>query len=197
MGLHESIMPDLQSGTNKYGIAAFDVTGATNGQGIVYNATTGVAEWASVGLATLTDANIWVGNGSNQATAVAVSGDVSLANTGAVTVVGTTATRVAFIPPAAPQALSGAGAVNLTTYQTRFTSTATGNALTLANATRTGQIKKITYVAEAAAADTGVLTPTTASGFTTITFNAVGDYAVLMWNGTAWIAIDYVGVTVA
>ena len=34
----------------------------------------------------LADTNIWVGNGSGQAAAVAVSGDVSLANTGAMTV---------------------------------------------------------------------------------------------------------------
>lgn len=37
-------------------------------------------------LATLTDGNILVGNGSNQAASVAVSGDVTLANTGATTV---------------------------------------------------------------------------------------------------------------
>lgn len=37
-------------------------------------------------LATLTDGNILVGNGSNEATSVAVSGDVTIDNTGAVTI---------------------------------------------------------------------------------------------------------------
>jgi len=37
-------------------------------------------------LATLTDGNILVGNGSNQAASVAVSGDVTIANTGAATI---------------------------------------------------------------------------------------------------------------
>lgn len=149
------------------------------------------------GTISLTDANIFVGNATNQAVSVPLSGDATMANTGAITVVGTATERVGYFPTGSEQALSGAGAVDIVSYNTKYTSVATGDALTLADATRLGLIKKITYVAEAAAPDTGVLTPTTASGFTTITFNAVGDYAVLMWNGTAWIAIDYVGVTVA
>lgn len=46
----------------------------------------GDGTWASVSatLPSLTSANIWVGNGSNTATAVAMSGDCSLANTGAI-----------------------------------------------------------------------------------------------------------------
>lgn len=43
---------------------------------------------ASTAGGTLTDSHILVGDGSNVATDVAVSGDVSLANTGAVTVTG-------------------------------------------------------------------------------------------------------------
>ena len=100
-------------------------------------------------------------------------------------------------PVGGPQSLSGAGAVNITRYNTRFTSTATGNALTLADATQVGQLKKIQYVAEAAGGDTGVLTPTTASGFTTITFNAVGDYVLLSWTPVGWAILEYSGVTVA
>ena len=104
---------------------------------------------------------------------------------------------VGSFPIGGPQELSGAGAVNITRYNTRFTSTATGNALTLADATQVGQLKKIRYVAEAAGGDTGVLTPTTASGFTTITFNAIGDYAVLVWTPVGWVIMEYSGVTVA
>lgn len=94
------------------------------------------------------------------------------------------------------QSLSGPGAVNLTTYTTAFTSTATGNALTLANGT-SGQIKHIVYVAEAAGGDTGILTPTNLGGYTTITFNNVGDSVCLQFIGTDWWAISAQGAVLA
>lgn len=94
------------------------------------------------------------------------------------------------------QALSGPGAVNLTTLTTAFTSTATGNALTLADGTA-GQLKMIVYVAEAAGADTGILTPANLGGFTTITFNAVGDSCLLQFIGTDWWAISVRGAVLA
>ena len=94
------------------------------------------------------------------------------------------------------QSLSGAGAVNLTTLTTAFTSTATGNALTLADGSA-GQLKMIVYVAEAAGADTGILTPTNLGGFTTITFNAVGDSCLLQFIGTDWWAISVRGAVLA
>lgn len=94
------------------------------------------------------------------------------------------------------QALSGAGAVNLTTYSTAFTSTAAGNALTLADGAQ-GQIKNIVYVAEAAGADTGVLTPTNLGAGTTITFNAVGDSCQLQFIGTDWWAVSLRGAVLA
>jgi hypothetical protein len=94
------------------------------------------------------------------------------------------------------QALSGAGAVNLTTYTTAFTSTAAGNALTLADGAQ-GQIKNIVYVAEAAGGDTGVLTPTNLGAGTTITFNAVGDSCQLQYIGTDWWAVSLRGAVLA
>jgi hypothetical protein len=108
-----------------------------------------------------------------------------------------TATSVATGPVfGTVQALSGPGAVNLTTLTTAFTSTATGNALTLADGTA-GQLKMIVYVAEAAGADTGILTPTNLGGYTTITFNAVGDSCLLQFIGTDWWAISVRGATLA
>jgi len=89
-------------------------------------------------------------------------------------------------------ALSGPGAFNLTEYCEAWTSAGTGDALTLADSSKVGQLKKIIYIAEAAGADTGILSLT---GYTSITFNAIGDYVLLRWNGTDWIAIEYVGVT--
>lgn len=94
------------------------------------------------------------------------------------------------------QSVSGAGAVNVTSPTTAFTSTATGNALTLANGTA-GQIKTIVYVAEAAAADTGVLTPTTPLGYATITFTNVGDSVTLQYFTQGWAVIGVRGATVA
>lgn len=94
------------------------------------------------------------------------------------------------------QSLSGAGAVNLTTFTTAFTSTATGNALTLADGAA-GQLKAIVYVAEAAGADTGVLTPANFGNGTTITFNAVGESVLLQFLGTDWWIVSNNGATVA
>ena len=94
------------------------------------------------------------------------------------------------------QALSGAGAVNITQLTTKFTSTATGNALTLADGVE-GQIKVIVYVAEAAGGDTGVLTPTNLGAGTTITFNAIGDACILQFLGTDWWAVSLRGAVLA
>ena len=94
------------------------------------------------------------------------------------------------------QSLSGPGAVNITTLTTAFTSTGTGDALTLADGAQ-GQLKTIIYVAEAAGGDTGVLTPTNLGSATTITFNAVGDSVILQFAGTDWWVIGLRGAAVA
>jgi hypothetical protein len=94
------------------------------------------------------------------------------------------------------QSLSGPGAVNLTTFTTAFTSTGTGDALTLADGA-SGQIKNIVYVAEAAGADTGILTPTNLGNGTTITFNDVGDSCQLQFIGTDWWVVSLNGAVVA
>jgi hypothetical protein len=94
------------------------------------------------------------------------------------------------------QALSGAGAVNITQPVTKFTSTATGNALTLADGVE-GQLKTIVYVAEAAGGDTGILTPTNLGAGTTITFNTIGDACILQFIGTDWWPISLRGAVLA
>jgi hypothetical protein len=94
------------------------------------------------------------------------------------------------------QALSGPGAVDITSLATAFTSTGTGDALTLADGAQ-GQLKTIIYVAEAAGADTGVLTPTNLGSATTITFNAVGDSVSLQFAGTDWWVVGFRGAVVA
>jgi hypothetical protein len=94
------------------------------------------------------------------------------------------------------QSLSGPGAVNITTLTTAFTSTGTGDALTLADGV-SGQLKTIVYVAEAAGADTGVLTPTNLGSATTITFNDIGDSVTLQFIGTDWWVVGFRGAVVA
>lgn len=91
------------------------------------------------------------------------------------------------------QALSGAGAVNVTNLSTAFTSTGVGDALTLADGAN-GQIKTIAHVSDGG---TGVLTPTTKSGYSTITFTNIGDAVTLQFFTTAgWIIVGQNGVTV-
>jgi hypothetical protein len=94
------------------------------------------------------------------------------------------------------QALSGPGAVDITSLATAFTSTAAGNALTLADGAQ-GQLKTVIYVAEAAGGDTGVLTPTNLGSATTITFNAVGDSVTLQFAGADWWVVGFRGAVVA
>lgn len=96
-----------------------------------------------------------------------------------------TTSPVASSPIAAQQALSGAGAVNLTSLLTVVTTTST-NALTLADGTVVGQTKEILMTVDGG---DGTLTPTSLAGGTTITFSNVGDYVMLQWDGTEWVVV--------
>lgn len=92
------------------------------------------------------------------------------------------------------QALSGAGAVNITTVTTRFTSNGSANALTLADGVN-GQVKNIIHVVDGGS---GVLTPTTKTGYSTITFTNAGDSAVLEFVTTqGWMVVSLNGATIA
>ena len=92
------------------------------------------------------------------------------------------------------QSLSGAGAVDLTNLVTELTTTG-ADALTLADGTTSGQIKIINMIVNGG---DGTLTPTTFANGTTITFDAVGESATLVWNSTiGWIASSTQGATIA
>lgn len=80
-----------------------------------------------------------------------------------------------------PQSLSGAGAVDVTSMATLFTSTAGAQALTMADGKQAGQLK---FVYHAVDGGSGVLTPThLADGVShTITFTAAGDWALMQWS---------------
>ncbi len=100
--------------------------------------------------------------------------------------VGAGSTFVPFVPLATMQALSGAGACNVTTFCTKVTSTG-ANALTLADGVVIGQLKKIQLIVDGGDA---TLTPSNLADGTTIVFADVGDFALLCWNGTDWVAIE-------
>ena len=70
---------------------------AAGTNGYVLTLASGVPTWAaaSASLPSLTNTDIWVGNGSNVATAVALSGDCTIANTGAITCTKTNGTSFA------------------------------------------------------------------------------------------------------
>ena len=88
-----------------------------------------------------------------------------------------------------PQALSGAGAINLTTAVTAWTTTG-AQAGSLADGAQ-GQIKIISLVADGG---DGTLTPTTRNGYATITFADAGDTVILMWMTQGWTVIGQGGL---
>jgi hypothetical protein len=147
-----------------------------------------------------TTGTLSVARGGTGATAATGTGDVVLANSPTLVTpnIGVaTATSVATGPVFGTiQALSGPGAVNLTTLTTAFTSTGIGDALTLADGTA-GQIKNVVYVAQTGGTDTGILTPANLGGFTTITFNNPGESVQLQFIGTQWFVISAFGAVVA
>ncbi len=93
----------------------------------------------------------------------------------------------------APQALTGAGACNVTSLVTLFTSSGGAQALTLANGTQVGQLKIVHHTVDGGS---GVLTPTTAGNFANFTLTAIHDACLLQWSGTAWNILLNVGGTV-
>jgi hypothetical protein len=91
------------------------------------------------------------------------------------------------------QAITGSGAINLTTLVTKLNSTG-GGAYTLANGTD-GQVKVIVLTVDGGDA---TITPTTATGFTTITFDAIGDGVTLVYTTTTgWICVGNNGGALA
>ena len=92
------------------------------------------------------------------------------------------------------QALTAAGAVNVTTAVTTIASSA-AIALTLANGSA-GQIKIITMITDGG---TATLTPTTLNGYTTIAFDTDGDSCILYYAGATpgWCVIANQGCVLA
>jgi hypothetical protein len=88
-----------------------------------------------------------------------------------------------------------AGAIDPADDVAVLDATSVGMAMTLADGTTAGETMKL-YLRSITNSDTVVLTPANLAGGTTITFDAVGEYAVLIWNGAAW-AVRSTDATVA
>lgn len=87
------------------------------------------------------------------------------------------------------------GPISVGRYFTTINVDAGGDAFTLADASVVGQLKKIYLLVTTGG--NGVITPTTALGFTTITMNSANDYAVLVWTSNGWVCVEQVGCVIA
>ena len=86
------------------------------------------------------------------------------------------------VPAGSQQAISGAGAINVTSYFTAWTTTG-AQAGTLADGTRIGQLKEIQLVVDGG---DGTLTPASFADGTTIVFSNAGDNVLLRWTAAGW-----------
>lgn len=169
-------------------VAADGTAGAANTQGIVVSASGG----SSSNKAILGGAGIWQQNDATDAT----SSNGSVYTAGGASIqkkvyVGTNLT-VAGAVITTPDALSGPGAVSVTTSSTEVTTTGVADALTLANGTN-GQIKVIVHGVDGGSF---VLTPSTKTGWSTFTSTAAGESITVQYFTTrGWIVIgSYLGV---
>jgi hypothetical protein len=179
---------------NRGGSGATSLTGVLKGNGA------GAFTASNVNLTSEVTGTLPVANGGTGATAATGTGNVVLASSPTLVTpnIGVaTATSLSTGPVFGTlQSLSGPGAVDITSFTTAFTSSGTGDALTLADGAA-GQLKTIVYVAQIAGADTGILTPANLGSGTTITFNDVGDSVQLQYIGTNWWVISAFGAVVA
>lgn len=162
-------------------VASFSGTSISLADGTVGALSLRLGADANNGLYGVSDTSIGVAVEGAQ---VATFGTTTMGVDGVANLAGTM--FAGFFPTTAAQALSGAGAVNVTAYLTKYTSTGGAQALTIAAGTLVGQRKRVSHVVDGGS---GVLTGTFVGG-TTITFTTVAEYADLMWTGTAWAVLE-------
>ena len=97
----------------------------------------------------------------------------------------------------APQAITAAGAVDITSAISTIATGAGAMALTLANGTSAGQMKFLTMITDGGG--TATLTPTTLNGYSTIAFADDGDSVLLLYLDatSGWTIISNLGCTLA
>ena len=97
-----------------------------------------------------------------------------------------------------PQALSGAGAVNITTAITHVTTAAGASALTLTNTSvKNGMIKIITCVTAGGGVSTLTITGAASSSFDVVLFDAVGESLTLINTNSTWVVLAINGATIS
>jgi hypothetical protein len=170
---------------------AFDSTGlkAFGGKGKAFDKGKMFAYTTSDSMATVRASGYFDGVSSNLDSeyfiAVKASGGVSLLaltrdSTGLIL---TTDTNI--------QAITGAGAVDVITGVTQFTSDGAAQALTIADG-YIGQRKVVVHVVDGGS---GVLTPANGLGYSTITFTTAGEAVELMFLAGGWAVIGFGGLT--
>jgi len=92
---------------------------------------------------------------------------------------------------ATTQAITGAGAVDVITDTTEYTSDGAAQALTIADG-YIGQRKTVIHVVDGGS---GVLTPTNGLGYTTITFTTAGESVLLEFRSGGWAVIGIGGLS--
>ena len=96
------------------------------------------------------------------------------------------------------QALSGAGAVNITKTITHLTTAAGASALTLTNTSvKNGMIKIITCVTHGGGTSTLTITGPSHTNYDTVAFSGVGHTVILMQTNSEWVVLASNGVTIA
>lgn len=80
------------------------------------------------------------------------------------------------------------GAISVANYCTTINTDTDSDAFTLADGVVPGQLKKILFITDGGG--TGVVTSKFAGAATHLTFSNAGEYAILMWDGTDWIALE-------
>ena len=101
-------------------------------------------------------------------------------------IAGPSSTSAVFVPLAVQQALTDGAGVNITTAYSAWTTT-TASESGLTDGVVKGHYKKIQLIVDGGNA---VLTPPNLTGGTNITFLDVGDFAVLIWDGTSWVPVE-------
>ena len=195
--LYFSSLPHLGNSFRVYspaaGVLSFAASSDNGVCKLTFSNTDGIANSAIANSGTTLTFGIG-GSGTSAAAGGAVNFTGTVAVTGATTLTGNLTSNGALI--STPQALTGAGAVNVTTLTTAVTTTAPAQALTLANGTN-GQIKTIVHQA-LSGGGTWVLTPTTKTGYTTITSTAVGETCTLQFFTTiGWCILSLRGAIAA
>tara|TARA_R110002072_G_scaffold184_1_gene1219 strand:+ start:1990 stop:2436 length:447 start_codon:yes stop_codon:yes gene_type:complete len=84
-------------------------------------------------------------------------------------------------------------AISVASSITHINTTAGAHAGAMANGTN-GQIKIITMITDGG---NSVVTPAALAGYTTITFNDVGDSATLVFTNSNWVVLSHIGCTLA